>query len=61
MLKEKGLDPTILALLQRNSLDVGREHADINGEKTIWGELVIDFSFRGTYFLVKGIVNTLVE
>jgi hypothetical protein len=37
MLKEKGLDPTILALLQRNSLDVGRKHVDINGEKTIGG------------------------
>jgi hypothetical protein len=37
MLKEKGLDPTILALLQRNSLDVGRERVDTNGEITIGG------------------------
>ncbi|PHT52641.1 hypothetical protein CQW23_07103 [Capsicum baccatum] len=30
MLKENGLDPMILALLQRSSLDVDREHRDSN-------------------------------
>ncbi|PHU19208.1 hypothetical protein BC332_10359 [Capsicum chinense] len=30
MLKENGLDPMILALLQRSSLDADREHRDSN-------------------------------
>ncbi|KAF3612807.1 hypothetical protein FXO37_36649 [Capsicum annuum] len=30
MLKENGLDPMILALLQRSSLDTDREHRDSN-------------------------------